>query len=539
MAARWWRRRFAGSRVMLTLFILLVLINLLAGWIVVSSAREARTAALEDMRLQAAAAAESVAAALAGTRADLQFLSQSAPMAALPLSLDHSDPMVRRWRRLDIDSTLLLFLAAHPEVDLIKVRSGDGVPLFLAGWRDGAPVLLAVDSQDNAEEPFQGDCLLGRFELAGTPPSGTLEAVIDIGALIGTAVHLPDYILERRPFLMVTAEPDRETIAVAVEDPDWSPPIHWTLLVNTGARGFPEIIGRLQDRYRGTLIANLLLILLVGFFGVLSIRQARLRAQLEVENRKQNEIRELERQLLHSERLAGVGRLAAGLAHEINNPLEGMGNYLSVLESELTQEGRQGRSLDLVRRIRYGLDRTASVTRQVLAFAEPEGPSETPVDLSQVLQETVDFIRSSPEFKNRQVDLDLPPSPMVVPGNPVTLGQLFLNLILNAVEMQSEGGEVSVQCRCEDGSVSVRVVDRGPGIPEEVLDRIFDPFFSGRGSTGLGLSICKGIVRRHGGTICARNRAGGGAVLEVSLPLVGPTQPTAGLIDNETLEGVF
>jgi signal transduction histidine kinase len=108
-------------------------------------------------------------------------------------------------------------------------------------------------------------------------------------------------------------------------------------------------------------------------------------------------------------------------------------------------------------------------------------------------------------------------------GNPVTLGQAFLNLLLNAAEIQGGSGAIEIDFSIKGKLVLVSVADSGPGIDEEMLPKVFDPFFSGRGSTGLGLSICRSIIERHEGTISAANRPEGGAVFVVSIPTTDPS----------------
>jgi signal transduction histidine kinase len=229
-------------------------------------------------------------------------------------------------------------------------------------------------------------------------------------------------------------------------------------------------------------------------------------------------VRELERQLLHSERLASVGRLAAGLAHEINNPLEGVSNYLGLLDEDLAAGGLEG-SRELLGLAEEGVGRAAEVIRQVLAYSDPGRGAMTRLDLREALQRSVDFVRRNPDHRGVEIDVSMPAEPLTVDGNPVTLGQVFLNLLLNASEAQNGGGRLELSAAADDGHAVVRVADRGAGIAPEDLERIFDPFFSTRESTGLGLAVSRGIVDSHGGTLSAANREGGGAVLEVRLPL--------------------
>lgn len=508
-------RVFSGSKVTAALCLLLLAINLIAGWAVVSAVREAEEAAHRDLESRAAADAHSLMAVLAATRADLQFLSQSPALAELRTVLGDRDPMVRRWRRLDIESTLLLFLDSQPEVEELRILGPDGEGVIAAGRRGGAPVLTASEVEMQPGHRSHADDLIGSFSLPGTPPAGILEAVVHLDALLAGAVPAAGARLIRNPELHHARQ---EAVVVPVHDPGWDPEVKWALAFPEN-RGFFDSLGKLGTRYRSTLAANLLLIVLVAFFGIVSIRQARARALLEAEYRSQQEVRALERQVLHNERLAGIGRLAAGLAHEINNPLEGMSNYLALLESDL-QAGRPEECLRWARQVRQGLNRTAGITRQVLQFAEPGDAPPVVLDLRQVLEETVDFVRSNRQFRTARIELALPPAPLPVLGNAVTLSQVFLNLLLNAVEMQAGSGHTAITGSALDGQVQVLVEDAGPGIPEETLSRIFEPFFSGRGSTGLGLFVCEGIVRQHGGSIQAANRPAGGAVFTVSLPMV-------------------
>lgn len=507
-----------GTKVTAALCAFLLVINLIAGWGIVSSAREAEEAAQRDLEQRAWADAKSLSAVLAATRADLRFLSQSPSLAYLGSALADRDPMVRRWRRLDIESTLLLYLDSHREVEEIQITDQEGRSLVVAGRREGAPVLLSSSAGPKPASSEHAGDLLARFELPGNPAPGFVEAVVDVGILLETAMPAGGARLVRDPGELTKDEESAETILVEVEDSGWSPDLRWTLMFSRN-RGFFDSLGQLGVRYRSTLAANLLLIVLVGFFGAVSIRQARGRALLEAEYRQQKEVQQLERQMLHHERLAGIGRLAAGLAHEINNPLEGMSNYLALLESDLKQGRSAGECLDLVRKVRHGLARTAGVTRQVLQFAEPGPIAQQEVDLREVLEETLEFLRAGNSFRQARIELRLPETLLLVHGNPVTLGQLFMNLLRNAVEIQGERGLTVVSCEPEDTCLKVAVEDEGPGIPEGLQERIFEPFYSGRGSTGLGLSICQAIVRQHGGTIEAANRTGGGAVFTVRLPL--------------------
>jgi signal transduction histidine kinase len=233
-------------------------------------------------------------------------------------------------------------------------------------------------------------------------------------------------------------------------------------------------------------------------------------------------MRTLEQQLFHTERLATVGRLAAGIAHEINNPLEGMSNWLSLARRELAQ-GHGERADAHLARVKEGLERAASIVRQVLAHAEPSGAPHAIVDLHQVIGDTSRLVQSRKEFREVAFELDFASGPLLVRGNPVTLGQVTLNLLLNACEVQADGGEVRVSTRHDDGSAVVEFADRGGGVPEEDREKIFEPFFTTKDSTGLGLSICHGIVRQHEGELLVLPREGGGSVFRLTFPAAPST----------------
>ncbi|HXT20052.1 MAG TPA: ATP-binding protein, partial [Thermoanaerobaculia bacterium] len=316
--------------------------------------------------------------------------------------------------------------------------------------------------------------------------------------------------------------PGRHLVAAAtVRDPLWSPPVSWTLVRDEPEGRILGSVAELTRRYRRTALLNLAVMALTLLLGFLAFQQAQRSSALAAENRQQARLRELERQILHAERLASVGRLAAGVAHEVNNPLEGVFNYLALVEEDV-EKGDVERARRGVARIREGLGRVAAVMRQMLSLSDPGRVEKAPLDLRETIARAAEFVGSHRALREVAIRLDLPPAPLRVEGNAVTLGQLFLNLLLNAGQCQSGRGEVEVHGRAENDRAVVRVADRGPGISAEALPHLFEPFFSTRGSIGLGLAVCAGIVRDHGGSIRAGNRDGGGAELVVELPLLTP-----------------
>jgi len=205
------------------------------------------------------------------------------------------------------------------------------------------------------------------------------------------------------------------------------------------------------------------------------------------------------------------------MAHGINNPLEGMSNYVS-LAGQALEHGDASAASRHLDRVREGIERAAGVVRLVLAHADPARAPETPLDLSPVVTQAVEFVKSRKEFAGIRFDLEMADGDLGMRGSPVMLGQVFLNLLLNACEAQPGGGQVGVKAWRDKEAVRVEIADRGPGVPAAEAARIFEPFYSTKQSTGLGLSICHSIVRQHGGELTVKDRPGGGALFELRFP---------------------
>lgn len=236
-------------------------------------------------------------------------------------------------------------------------------------------------------------------------------------------------------------------------------------------------------------------------------------------------LRAMEQRAEHFQRLAAVGRLAAGIVHELNNPLVAVVTY-----SDHLLERRRGRELDpgdaeKLRRIRDAGERIQRLARDLITYARPSADKPEPLDLGILLDQAARMCDPALREARARVILEAAPVP-TIQGGRAGLVQVFVNLITNAAQaLPPEGGTVRLSLESQGEQVVARISDDGKGMPPDVQARIFEPFFStkegGRG-VGLGLSIVQGIVTRHGGTIEAASEPGHGTTFTVRLPLRAP-----------------
>jgi len=235
---------------------------------------------------------------------------------------------------------------------------------------------------------------------------------------------------------------------------------------------------------------------------------------------------EIEQRLGVSERLAGVGRLAAVVAHELNNPLDGIMRLVSLAE-RVGADAPDPRLAKYLAEAKKGLGRMATIVRELLDFSRSASGAVEPMPIQDLLVEAVEALRPAAEKAGVRVAIDCRDDlPRLRSG---TLYQVALNLVKNAVEAVPDGGHVRVAARTDPGGLVIEVDDDGPGIPEEARPHLFEPFYTlkreGRG-TGLGLVICKDLIEKQGGTIEALNRPEGGARFTVRIPLASaPADP--------------
>ena len=247
--------------------------------------------------------------------------------------------------------------------------------------------------------------------------------------------------------------------------------------------------------------------------------------------RREQELRDKQEQLVQAGKLATLGELTTGVAHELNNPLNNiglfMGNALDLIGLGVTDKEHIARELqNAMRQVR----KATEIISHLRTFGRVAPVSRELVSMNQVIGRALSLMQEQLRLREIEVELDVSARHAVVMGNPIQLEQVLINLLTNARDalVESPRKIIRISCEVRDGIVDLAFSDTGPGIPEGLERRIFDPFFTtkevGRG-TGLGLSITYGIIKEHGGTIAVANRPGEGAAFLIRLPLASDDAP--------------
>lgn len=247
-----------------------------------------------------------------------------------------------------------------------------------------------------------------------------------------------------------------------------------------------------------------------------------------VEHREAGEERaHLQKQLMHADRLATIGQLAAGVAHELNEPLSSILGFAQLLERD---PGMPGDAKQDIRKIVTASLHAREIIKKLLLFARRTPTFKGPVDLNDVVVRAMDLFRHHFEKEGIELSCVLCPEVPMLAADAGQLTQVLVNLVVNAVQAMPDGGRLIVQTRVQDGQVFCTVEDTGVGMTEEVLNRLFVPFFTTKEvsqGTGLGLPVVHGIVASHGGTIEVASTPGKGTTFTVRLPI----DPTLGRED--------
>ena len=224
------------------------------------------------------------------------------------------------------------------------------------------------------------------------------------------------------------------------------------------------------------------------------------------------------RRIMQAEKLTSMGRLAAGVAHEINNPLTNASLGIQTLKERLQSDASSGGIVEKLDAVERNIDRAAVIARELLLFSRQGATEFVSVDINALARGAITLLQY--RLKNIEVRQDLARVPLVK-GDPGKLEQVFINVLSNAVEAMPAGGTVFLKTMHAGNGVLVRIEDTGPGIAKDIAARVFDPFFTTKepgAGTGLGLSICYGIIRDHHGAIDITNAEGKGTVVTFTIP---------------------
>jgi signal transduction histidine kinase len=230
----------------------------------------------------------------------------------------------------------------------------------------------------------------------------------------------------------------------------------------------------------------------------------------------------LREQLTRSEKMAALGQLSAGIAHEIRTPLTSIKIFIQSLEKELDLDENQKEDFRIIKK---EIDRINENIIRFLNFARPEDPLFQQVDMGTLVRETLNLLSAKIKNSGLHLDVSLPENPPQVDGDPKQLGQVFLNLILNAIEAMPKGGTLTVRSNVKvmpdthEEYLQLFIQDTGWGISQKDRPYLFDPFFTTKeGGTGLGLSIVYSIIQKHNGQIDVESEMGKGSSFIISLP---------------------
>jgi len=230
-------------------------------------------------------------------------------------------------------------------------------------------------------------------------------------------------------------------------------------------------------------------------------------------------LRDTQEQLLQSEKLAAMGRLTSQIAHELNNPLYGIMNTLELLKTEIPADNKRRKILEMALSETI---RLSDLLRKMLSFSKPDQEERHPVDINSVLDEILLLHEKQLKENDINIAVTFAEGLNLVNASKNQLRQVFLNMVANARDAMPDGGTLSVTTGGDNDTVYVEVTDTGTGIREEHLDKIFDSFFTTKGEVkgvGLGLSVCYGFIKDHGGDIEVKSQVGEGTIFTISLPV--------------------
>jgi len=234
------------------------------------------------------------------------------------------------------------------------------------------------------------------------------------------------------------------------------------------------------------------------------------------------ELKEMQDYLVQSEKLASLGKMAAGIAHEINNPLTSILINTHLLLEKLEKLDKKDEFYENLSLIAEETSRCTQIVRGLLEFARESKPQKTQTDINDLIEKTVLLLENKASFQNIRIVKQLKPDLPLILVDRAKIQQVFWNFMINACEAMPHGGQITITTDLSENkkAIEIRFIDTGVGIPPEHINKIFDPFFTTKPSgTGLGLAICYGIIQQHNGAIEVKSEPGRGTVFTLYLPL--------------------
>ena len=572
---RMWDARYAFAA-------LLLLVGLVAGLGVLGALLEARNVrqVSEDLALALTEALET-----SGRNALLA--NQRLEEAIAQRLLDHARLLDRLLQHVPLSNQLLAELAARNELDRIEVLDAQGTVLASSAIRLPAPMqqhlarhgmdmrglppmlrhwyepLLRGQSQQALQGFGEQRFWLGRqYAVAIRRQEGTGIIAISADAgeilkfrqevglqrLLNDLVSNPRlaYVSLQNPELIIVAHTDAARVGATAEDAflrqalSAPRPLLRTLPGEDGlpllevVRPFPlgdTALGLLRvglkTEHLTALWRRSLLILSASSLGLLAVGGTGMHLVFRAQARHQVRVRALERALTRQERLAALGHLAAGVAHEVRNPLNAIGMGIQRLQGEFSPVEGEEEFRHLCMVIRGEVARLNGIVQDFLQLARAPALQREPVAVATLLHEVAALMEAEAKTHAVRLVLRAPEGLPALVVDPQQLKQALINLLLNAIQATPPGGTVQVTAAAEPEALRLAVIDSGSGVAPELMDRIFDPYFTTKPhGTGLGLPTAMRIIQAHGGTLDVSSAHGAGTTVEVRLPIATPGPET-------------